>query len=72
MSRFTVHDLAATIDARAKSGSEASYTKKLLDRGADTEAIDMEGCTPWLRAAHRGYEVVIQLLLDKRAVRLKV
>src|SRR6266403_1761497 len=35
MSRFTVHDLAATIDARATSGGEASYTKKLLDKGAE-------------------------------------
>ena len=35
MSRFTIHDLAATIDARAASGGEASYTKKLLDRGVD-------------------------------------
>jgi phosphoribosyl-ATP pyrophosphohydrolase len=34
MSRFTIHDLAATIDARAASGGEASYTKKLLDKGA--------------------------------------
>jgi phosphoribosyl-ATP pyrophosphohydrolase len=34
MSRFTIHDLAATIDARAGSGGEASYTKKLLDKGA--------------------------------------
>ena len=34
MSRFTVHDLAATIDARAASGGEVSYTKKLLDKGA--------------------------------------
>ena len=34
MSRFTVHDLAATIDARAASAGEASYTKKLLDKGA--------------------------------------
>jgi phosphoribosyl-ATP pyrophosphohydrolase len=34
-SRFTVHDLAATIDARAASGGEASYTKKLLDKGAE-------------------------------------
>ena len=33
MSRFTVHDLAATIDARADSGGEASYTRKLLDKG---------------------------------------
>jgi phosphoribosyl-ATP pyrophosphohydrolase len=35
MSRFTVHDLAATIDARAASGGDASYTKKLLDKGAE-------------------------------------
>jgi phosphoribosyl-ATP pyrophosphohydrolase len=33
MSRFTIHDLAATIDARAASGGEASYTRKLLDKG---------------------------------------
>src|SRR5271165_1950054 len=35
MPRFTIHDLAATIDARAASGGEASYTRKLLDRGAE-------------------------------------
>ena len=35
MSRFTIHDLAATIDARATSGGEASYTRKLLDKGAE-------------------------------------
>src|ERR1700749_1775199 len=35
MSRFTIHDLAATLDARAASGGEASYTKKLLDKGAE-------------------------------------
>jgi len=35
MSRFTIHDLASTIDARAASGGEASYTRKLLDRGAE-------------------------------------
>ena len=34
-SRFTIHDLAATIDARATSTGEASYTRKLLDRGAE-------------------------------------
>jgi phosphoribosyl-ATP pyrophosphohydrolase len=34
MPRFTIHDLAATIDARAASGSDASYTRKLLDEGA--------------------------------------
>jgi phosphoribosyl-ATP pyrophosphohydrolase len=34
MSRFSIQDLAATIDARAASGGDASYTKKLLDKGA--------------------------------------
>src|SRR5262249_9013838 len=34
MSRFTVQDLVATIDARAASGGETSYTRKLLDKGA--------------------------------------
>jgi phosphoribosyl-ATP pyrophosphohydrolase len=33
MSRFSIHDLAATIDARAASGADASYTRKLLDKG---------------------------------------
>lgn len=33
MARFTIHDLAATIDARAASGGEVSYTRKLLDKG---------------------------------------
>ena len=35
MSRFTIHDLASIVDARAASGGEASYTKKLLDKGAE-------------------------------------
>ncbi len=35
MSRFTIHDLARTIDARAAAGGEASYTRKLLDKGAE-------------------------------------
>jgi len=33
MAGFTLHDLAATIDARAASGGESSYTRKLLDKG---------------------------------------
>ncbi len=33
MPRFTIHDLAAVIDARAASGGDASYTRKLLDKG---------------------------------------
>jgi phosphoribosyl-ATP pyrophosphohydrolase len=32
---FTIHDLAATIDARAASGGETSYTRKLLDKGPE-------------------------------------
>src|SRR3954467_12236579 len=35
MPPFTIHDLAATIDARADSGGEASYTRKLLDKGPE-------------------------------------
>jgi phosphoribosyl-ATP pyrophosphohydrolase len=33
MSRFTLHDLAAIIDARATAGGEASYTRTLLGKG---------------------------------------
>jgi phosphoribosyl-ATP pyrophosphohydrolase len=32
---FTLHDLADTIDARAASGGDVSYTRKLLDKGAE-------------------------------------
>src|ERR1700757_4354875 len=35
MSRFTIHDLARIVDARAASGGEASYTRKLLDKGPE-------------------------------------
>ena len=35
MSRFTIHDLATIIDARASSGAEVSYTRKLLDKGSE-------------------------------------
>ncbi len=35
MAQFTIHDLAATIDARAASGGEGSYTRKLLAKGAE-------------------------------------
>jgi phosphoribosyl-ATP pyrophosphohydrolase len=35
MSRFTIHDLADIVDARAASGGEASYTRKLLDQGPE-------------------------------------
>ena len=35
MPRLTIHDLAATIDVRAASGGETSYTRKLLDKGSE-------------------------------------
>jgi phosphoribosyl-ATP pyrophosphohydrolase len=35
MPRFTINDLADIIDARAGSGGEASYTRKLLDKGPE-------------------------------------
>jgi phosphoribosyl-ATP pyrophosphohydrolase len=35
MSRFTIHELASIVDARAASGGEASYTRKLLDKGPE-------------------------------------
>lgn len=33
MTRFSIHDLAATIDARSAAGGDTSYTRKLLDKG---------------------------------------
>jgi phosphoribosyl-ATP pyrophosphohydrolase len=33
MTQFTIHDLAATIDARSAASGDASYTRKLLDKG---------------------------------------
>lgn len=35
MTSFTIRDLATIIDTRAASGGEASYTRKLLDKGAE-------------------------------------
>ena len=35
MSRFSLQDLVNVIDARAASGGEASYTRKLLDKGPE-------------------------------------
>jgi phosphoribosyl-ATP pyrophosphohydrolase len=33
MTQLTIHDLAATIDARSGASGEVSYTRKLLDKG---------------------------------------
>jgi phosphoribosyl-ATP pyrophosphohydrolase len=58
MSRFTIHDLAATIDARAASGGEASYTRQLLDKGP-------EHCAKKL--GEEAVETVIAAVEDDRA-----
>jgi phosphoribosyl-ATP pyrophosphohydrolase len=57
MSRFTVHDLAATIDARAVSGGNMSYTRKLLDKGVAHCAKKM---------GEEAVETVIAALSDDR------
>ena len=59
MSRFTIYDLAATIDARAASGGEASYTRKLLDKGA-------EHCAKKL--GEEAVETVIAAIEDDRLI----
>jgi len=33
MTAFTIHHLAATIEARASAPADSSYTRKLLDKG---------------------------------------
>ena len=58
MSRFTIHDLAATIDARAAAGGESSYTRKLLDKGA-------EHCAK--KFGEEAIETVIAAVQDDRA-----
>ncbi|RJF75853.1 phosphoribosyl-ATP diphosphatase [Rhodopseudomonas palustris] len=35
MARFTLQDLEGVIDARAASSGDVSYTRKLLDKGAE-------------------------------------
>ncbi len=35
MSRFTLDDLAAVIKSRASASADTSYTRKLLDKGAE-------------------------------------
>ena len=35
MTCFTIHDLAATVSARAAADGATSYTRRLLDKGAE-------------------------------------
>ena len=63
MSGFSLHDLVKIIDARAASGGEGSYTRKLLDKGPEhcakkfgEEAVEtvIAGVGPRSRPSHRG------------------
>ena len=57
MSRFSLHDLASIIDARAASSGEVSYTRKLLDKGS-------EHCAK--KFGEEAVEVVIAAIGDNR------
>lgn len=58
MSRFTIHDLAAIIDVRATASGDLSYTRKLLDKGA-------EHCAK--KFGEEAIETVIAAVQDDRA-----
>src|SRR5216110_403881 len=68
MSRFTIHDLAATIDARAASGGEASYTRKLLDKGAEhcAKKLGEEAVETVIAAVENDRDHLIAIVLDRR------
>ena len=57
MSRFSLHDLQKIVDARAASGGEGSYTRKLLDKGS-------EHCAK--KFGEEAVEVVIAAIGDNR------
>jgi len=83
MPRFTIHDLAATVDARAASGGEGSYTRKLLDKGAEhcakkfgEEAVEtviaaVENDRDHLIAESADPAVSFLVLLKARGIRLE-
>jgi phosphoribosyl-ATP pyrophosphohydrolase len=71
MSRFTIHDLAATIDARAASGGEASYTRKLLDKGSETVIAAIENDRDHLIAESADLLFHLLVLLKSRDVKLE-
>lgn len=45
--------------------------KLLLEKGADTSAVDKDGWTPLLWAAQNGHETVVKLLKNQRATTLQ-
>lgn len=57
MTKFTLEDLAKIVTARAKAGGERSYTRKLLDGGAEKSAKKL---------GEEAMEVVISAVSGKR------
>ena len=70
MSRFTIHDLAATIDARAASGGEASYTKKLGEEAVETVIATIENDRNHLIAESADLLYHLLVLLKARGITL--
>jgi phosphoribosyl-ATP pyrophosphohydrolase len=75
MQRFTIYDLAATIDARAASGGEASYTRKLLDKGSEhcAKKLGEEAVETVIAAVENDRDHLFHLLvlLKSRGVKLE-
>ncbi len=84
MPRFTIHDLAATIDVRAASGGEPSNTRTVPDTGSEhcAKTLGEEAVETVIAAVEndRGHliaesaELLVHLLvlLMSRGVRLEV
>ena len=82
MTGFTIHSLAATIEARAQASAEASYTRKLLDRGpahcarklgeeaVETVIAGVEGDRDHLAAESADLIYHLLVLLKSRNVKL--
>jgi len=82
MTNSAIHDLAATIDARATASGEASYTRKLLDKGAahcarklgeeavETVIVAVEGDNTALVAESADLIYHLLVLLKSRGVAL--
>lgn len=52
----------------SREGGDFETIKYLIEKGADINAVDKYGYTPISLAAWRGYENIVNLLLDKNAV----